>query len=69
MQIIYVLQWTDMSSSLSGEEEHVDSLIFASANRGLVEAYVSEQAIKLGVHHLYHQNYECYTIVEVGVTQ
>ena len=60
----FILLSIDMSSSLSGIEEHTNGIVTIKDTMDEMDIYVKENKIVLDTEiHLYHNNYEAYTVV------
>ena len=63
----FILLSIDMSSSLSGIEEHTNGIVHIADTIEEMNIYVDENKIVLDTEiHLYHNNYEAYTIQTFG---
>jgi len=64
---IYALQYTDMSYSISTDDEFIDTIEQAFMTEEALDKYIEENGILLGKRHLYDNNYECHTKVVIDV--
>jgi len=65
--ILYVLLNSNASFSISGTE-HIDSIYYATNYLEDMNKYIKDNNIKLGLNHLYNNDYEYFTIIETEMT-
>jgi hypothetical protein len=61
----YVLLNVDMSFALSGIDELTNGVAYVGETEKEVLDFVKKRDIKLGVTHMYHQNYDGWVIQKV----